>query len=217
MRVILLGAPGVGKGTQAKLIAEVYGIPQISTGDMLREAIASGSELGRRVKQVMQRGALVTDDIILDLVRERLEMPDCAPGFLFDGFPRTIVQAESLARASIIIDHVIEIIVPSEEIVKRLSGRRVHPASGRIYHVTYNPPQAEGIDDDTGEALIQRDDDKKETIMERLRVYKDETEPLVSFYKQLSDDVNTRIQYSSVDGTGSTEDIRSRIFALLTA
>lgn len=215
MRIILLGAPGAGKGTQAQLIAEAYGIPQISTGDMLREAIANGTELGRRVKQVLETGALVTDDIILDLVRERIEMPDCAPGFLFDGFPRTIAQAESLARESVIIDHVVEIIVPSNEIVRRLTGRRVHPASGRIYHVTYNPPQAEGIDDDTGEALIQRDDDKKETIMKRLRFYKDETEPLVSFYKQLADEASTRMKYSSVDGTGSTEDIQDRILSLL--
>jgi len=186
--MILLGAPGVGKGTQAKLVMDKYGIPQISTGDMLREAIKAGTALGEKVKAVLESGALVTDEIIIDLVKERITQPDCENGFLFDGFPRTIPQAQALVDENIAIDSVIEIKVPEEEIVKRLSGRRVHLDSGRIYHVLFDPPKVEGKDDETGEALIQRDDDTEETINERLKVYVEQTEPLVLFYQRLFDE-----------------------------
>ncbi|MGD8415669.1 MAG: adenylate kinase, partial [Pseudomonadales bacterium] len=168
MKIILLGPPGAGKGTQAKFICQAFDIPQISTGDMLRAAVGAGTELGKRVKAVMDSGALVSDDIIIDLVRERISEDDCSNGFLFDGFPRTIVQAEALVAARIDIEVVLEIQVPDEEIIRRMSGRRVHPASGRTYHVLYNPPEREGLDDETGEQLIQRDDDKEETVRERL-------------------------------------------------
>ena len=209
MRLILLGAPGVGKGTQAQFITEAYGIPQISTGDMLRQAIKDQTPLGLEVKGVMDRGELVTDDIIINLVKERLQQDDCQEGFLFDGFPRTIPQAEALKNAGIEIDHVIEITVPDEEIIKRLSGRRVHPGSGRTYHVLYHPPKTENIDDETGEALVQRDDDQEETIRDRLRVYLDQTEPLVAFYKSLA--AQTGAHYTMIDGQGTTNDIKSMV------
>ena len=209
MRLILLGAPGVGKGTQAQFITEAYGIPQISTGDMLRQAIAAETPLGLEVKGVMDRGELVTDEIIVNLVKERLAQPDCEKGFLFDGFPRTIPQAEAVEKAGIALDHVVEIQADEAEIIRRLSGRRVHPGSGRTYHTVYQPPQQEGIDDETGEALVQRDDDQEETVRERLRVYREQTAPLVSFYQNVA--ATTSVRYSAVDGTGSTDDIRVRI------
>ena len=215
MKMILLGAPGVGKGTQAKLVMDKYGIPQISTGDMLREAIKAGTALGEKVKAVLESGALVTDEIIIDLVKERITQPDCEKGFLFDGFPRTIPQAQALVDENIAIDSVIEIKVPEEEIVKRLSGRRVHLDSGRIYHVLFDPPKVEGKDDETGEALIQRDDDTEETINERLKVYVEQTEPLVVFYQRLSDESDSSLTYDAIDGLGSTEEISNKIFTIL--
>ena len=215
MKMILLGAPGVGKGTQAKLVMDKYGIPQISTGDMLREAIKAGTALGEKVKAVLESGALVTDEIIIDLVKERITQPDCENGFLFDGFPRTIPQAQALLDENIAIDSVIEIQVPEEEIVKRLSGRRVHLDSGRIYHVLFDPPKVEGKDDETGEALIQRDDDTEETINERLKVYVEQTEPLVLFYQRLSDESDSSLTYDAIDGLGSTEEISNKIFTIL--
>ncbi len=214
MKLILLGAPGVGKGTQAQYIIEKYGIPQISTGDMLREAVRAGSELGQRVKAVMDSGALVTDEIILDLVKDRISQDDCANGYLFDGFPRTIPQAQSLVDQNIEIDCVIEISVPDEEIVSRLSGRRMHPGSGRVYHVIHNPPQEENKDDVTGEPLIQRDDDKEATVKERLNVYREQTEPLVSFYKEMATR-SANLSYHSIDGLGDTDDIKDVIFDIL--
>ncbi len=215
MNVILLGPPGAGKGTQAQMIVSAYGIPQISTGDMLREAVAAGTALGQRVKAVMESGALVTDDIIIALVKERIAQPDCTGGFLFDGFPRTIPQAEALVEAGIQIDHIIEIQVPDEEIVMRLSGRRVHVDSGRIYHITFNPPAVEGKDDETGEPLIQRDDDREETVRERLRVYRDQTEPLVEFYQSLADNSPGSMQYNAISGVGDTETIQQSITSIL--
>ncbi len=215
MNVILLGPPGAGKGTQAQFIVSAYGVPQISTGDMLREAVAAGTELGKRVKSVMDSGALVTDDIIIDLVKERIAKPDCAKGFLFDGFPRTIPQAQALVDEGIHIDHVVEIQVPAEEIVSRLSGRRVHVASGRVYHVTYNPPKEEGKDDETWEPLIQRDDDKEETVRERLNVYSDQTAPLIEFYQALSKESDGKLSYDAVSGVGETEEIKNRIASAL--
>ena len=215
MKMILLGAPGVGKGTQAKYIVEKYGIPQISTGDMLREAIRDGTALGRKVKAVMDSGALVTDEIILDLVKERIAKDDCANGFLFDGFPRTIPQAESLVSQNIEIDYVIEINVPDEEIVSRLSGRRLHLESGRVYHVHNNRPKVEGVDDITGETLVQREDDKEETILERLNVYREQTEPLVSFYKEISQKQGSKLSYHKTDGSGNSDDIKNVIFGIL--
>ena len=215
MKMILLGAPGVGKGTQAKLVMDKYGIPQISTGDMLREAIKAGTALGEKVKAVLESGALVTDEIIIDLVKERITQPDCENGFLFDGFPRTIPQAQALVDENIAIDSVIEIKVPEEEIVNRLSGRRVHLDSGRIYHVLFDPPKVEGKDDETGEALIQRDDDTEETINERLKVYVEQTEPLVLFYQRLSDESDSSLTYDAIDGLGSTEEISNKIFTIL--
>ena len=215
MKIILLGAPGVGKGTQAQFITEKYGIPQISTGDMLREAVKAGSELGQRVKSVMDSGALVTDDIIIDLVKERILKPDCKNGFLFDGFPRTIPQAEAMLKEGIAIDWIIEIGVPDEEIVARLGGRRVHEGSGRVYHVIHNPPKIKGKDDVTGEPLVQRDDDKEETIRVRLEVYKKQTEPLVSFYKKLAAKGADNAKYVRINGVGSTESISAEILASL--
>lgn len=215
MRLILLGAPGVGKGTQAQFVVEKYGIPQISTGDMLRDAVREGSALGLKVKSVMDSGALVTDEIILDLVKDRISRDDCAKGFLFDGFPRTIPQAQALVEQNIDIDCVIEIAVPDEEIVARLSGRRVHQESGRVYHVIHNPPKSEGIDDVTGEPLVQRDDDKEETVLERLNVYKDQTEPLVAFYKSMSQAQDSHLTYHAIDGTGETEEVKAVIFDIL--
>ena len=213
MKLILLGAPGVGKGTQAKFIMEKYQIPQISTGDMLREAVRAGTELGEKVKAVMDSGALVTDEIIIDLVKARIQKDDCANGVLFDGFPRTIPQAQALEDQGIEIDRVIEITVLDEEILSRLSGRRVHEPSGRVYHITYNPPKREGFDDLTGEHLIQRDDDQEETIKERLIVYREQTAPLVDFYRQKSE--GSALEYHAVDGMGDTENTRDLILGIL--
>ncbi len=208
MRIILLGPPGAGKGTQAQFIKERLQIPQISTGDMLRVAVASGSELGQRVKAVMDSGALVSDDIIIDLVKERITQPDCANGFLFDGFPRTIPQAEAMQTAGVEIDAVVEIAVEDDELVKRITGRRVHPDSGRVYHIVYNPPQQPDKDDVTGEALIQREDDTEETVRERLAVYNEQTAPLIEFYSALT---ASGLQYVRVDGKGAVADIQQAI------
>lgn len=213
MRVILLGPPGAGKGTQAQSITEKYGIPQISTGDMLRAAVKAGSPLGLKVKEVMDTGGLVTDEIIIDLIKDRIQQDDCAKGFLFDGFPRTIPQAEALQAENIAIDHVLEIAVDDEEIVKRMSGRRVHEGSGRTYHVIYNPPKEEGKDDQTGEALVQRPDDTEDTVRNRLSVYHEQTKPLVDFYQGLADKSDTG--YSRIEGVGSVDDIREKVFAAL--
>ena len=210
MRIILLGPPGAGKGTQAQFICHQFGIPQISTGDMLRAAVAAGTPLGQQAKTVMESGGLVSDEIIIGLVKERLEAPDCAPGCLFDGFPRTIPQARAMVDEKIAIDHVLEIAVADDEIINRLSGRRVHPGSGRVYHVAYNPPQQEGLDDVTGEALIQREDDREETIRNRLSIYHDQTRPLVDFYRELEG-----VEYHSLDGVGEVDDIASLIMAAL--
>lgn len=210
MRIILLGGPGAGKGTQAGFIKEKYGIPQISTGDMLRAHVKAGSDLGVAAKKIMDEGGLVSDDIIMGMVQERIKEDDCANGYLFDGFPRTIPQAEALKEAGVPVDAVVEIDVADEEIIKRMSGRRVHLASGRTYHVVFNPPAEEGKDDVTGEDLIQRDDDKEETVKERLKVYHDQTEPLIDFYSKEADAGNCK--YVKIDGIGSVEDIRDAIF-----
>ncbi len=214
MRVILLGAPGAGKGTQARFITEKFGIPQISTGDMLRAAVKAESPLGLQVKEVMASGGLVSDEIIIGLIKERIAAADCASGFLFDGFPRTIPQAEALRDAGVDIDHVLEIAVEDAEIISRMSGRRVHPASGRTYHVQYNPPKVEGQDDETGEALIQREDDKEETVRKRLELYHAQTKPLVDFYQNLASATGTP-KYSCVAGVGSVEDITAKVLAAL--
>lgn len=214
MRVILLGAPGAGKGTQARFITEKFGIPQISTGDMLRAAVKAGTPLGLKVKDVMASGGLVSDDIIIDLIKERITQPDCANGFLFDGFPRTIPQAEAMKEAGVTIDNVIEIAVDDEEIVGRMAGRRVHPASGRVYHIQHNPPKVEGKDDVTGEDLIQREDDKEETVRHRLSVYHSQTKPLVDFYQKLAA-VEGTPKYTCVEGVGSVEQITAKVFAAL--
>lgn len=213
MRLILLGAPGAGKGTQAQFICEKYGIPQISTGDMLRAAVKAGTELGLQAKEVMDSGGLVSDDIIIGLVKERIAEADCANGFLFDGFPRTIPQAQAMVEAGVDIDHVVEIGVEDEEIVSRLSGRRVHPGSGRVYHVMHNPPKNSGIDDETGEALVQRDDDQEETVRKRLQVYHSQTSPLIDFYEHM--DGSGAPAYHRVEGVGSVEEIRDRVFSEL--
>jgi len=214
MRVILLGAPGAGKGTQARFITEKFGIPQISTGDMLRAAVKAGTPLGLQVKDVMDSGGLVSDEIIIALIKERLAEPDCANGFLFDGFPRTIPQAEALKAAGIKLDHVVEISVGDEEIVSRMSGRRVHPASGRVYHTEHNPPKVAGKDDVTGEELIQRKDDAEETVRHRLGVYHSQTKPLVDFYQQLAA-VEGTPKYSRIEGVGSVEEITAKVLAAL--
>tara|TARA_R110002072_G_scaffold43340_15_gene121845 strand:+ start:12418 stop:13065 length:648 start_codon:yes stop_codon:yes gene_type:complete len=205
MRLILLGAPGAGKGTQAKFICEKYGIPQISTGDMLRAAVKAKTELGLKAKQVMDAGGLVSDDIIIGLVKDRITQSDCARGFLFDGFPRTIPQAQAMVDADVTIDHVVEIAVDDEEIVARLSGRRVHPGSGRVYHVLFNKPINEGVDDVTGEPLVQRDDDTEETVRKRLKIYAEQTRPLVDFYRNMQGETAPR--YHRVEGVGSVDDI----------
>ena len=210
MRIILLGPPGAGKGTQAQFICQQFGIPQISTGDMLRAAVAAGTPLGQQAKTIMESGGLVSDEIIIGLVKERLEAPDCATGCLFDGFPRTIPQAKAMVDEHIAIDHVLEIAVADDEIINRLSGRRVHPGSGRVYHVEYNPPQQEGLDDVTGEALIQREDDREGTIRNRLSVYHEQTRPLVDFYRELKG-----VGYHSLDGVGEVDDIANLIMAAL--
>ncbi|MDR5866653.1 adenylate kinase [Halomonas koreensis] len=216
MRLILLGAPGAGKGTQAQFICERYGIPQISTGDMLRAAVKEGSELGLKVKEIMTTGGLVSDDIIIALVKERIAQPDCANGFLFDGFPRTIPQADAMKEAGVKLDHVLEIAVPDEEIVNRLAGRRVHPASGRVYHVDHNPPKEEGKDDVTGEPLIQRDDDSEATVRNRLSVYHDQTAPLVDYYQRWAqEEPEAAPAYHKVDGVGSVDDITNQVIAAL--
>lgn len=216
MRIILLGAPGAGKGTQAKLIMERFGIPQISTGDMLRAAVKEGSELGLQVKEIMASGGLVSDELIIALVKERISESDCQKGFLFDGFPRTIPQAQALVDAGVDIDHVLEIDVEDEEIVRRLSGRRVHPASGRIYHLTYNPPRKDNVDDETGESLVQREDDKEETVRKRLAVYHEQTKPLVDFYKKMSQEKGKKSPaYHQINGVGSVESIRDQLIEAL--
>jgi len=212
MRMILLGAPGAGKGTQAQFITEKFGIPQISTGDMLRAAVKAGTPLGIEAKKVMDAGGLVSDDIIIGLVKERIQEADCANGFLFDGFPRTIPQAEALVEAGVEIDAVVEIDVADEEIIQRMSGRRVHPASGRTYHIIHNPPKEEGKDDVTGEPLVQRDDDKEATVRHRLEVYESQTRPLVDFYQELAAK-GDKPKYVHVEGVGSLEAIRDNIFA----
>lgn len=216
MRLILIGPPGAGKGTQAAFIKGKFGIPQISTGDMLRAAVKAGTPLGLAAKEVMDKGQLVSDDIIIGLVKERLTQPDCANGFLFDGFPRTIPQAEALQAAGIPIDFVLEIAVPDEEIVTRMSGRRVDPVSGRTYHIKYNPPKVEGKDDISGDPLIQRDDDKEEVVLKRLSVYHAQTEALVKFYGDLaaSGDASAP-KYRSISGLGSIEEIKNRVFEAL--
>ncbi len=218
MRLILLGGPGAGKGTQAKFICEKFGIPQISTGDMLRAAVKEGTELGKEAKKYMDAGQLVPDDVIIGLVKERIKQPDCEKGFLFDGFPRTIPQAEAMKEAGVKIDYVVEISVPDEEIIKRMSGRRVHLPSGRTYHIIYNPPKVEGKDDVTGEPLVQRDDDKEEVVRERLKIYHEQTEPLVDYYKkwEASGDPNAP-KYIKIDGIGTVEEIKQRIFKALGA
>jgi len=213
MRIVLLGPPGAGKGTQAKFICETFGIPQISTGDMLRAAVSAGSELGKRVKAVMDSGALVSDDIIIELVKERIAQADCRNGFLFDGFPRTIPQAKAMDEANVSLDYVVEITVPDEQIVKRMSGRRVHPQSGRVYHVEFNPPREPGKDDVSGEPLIQRDDDKEETVRDRLEVYHRQTHPLVDFYQQKSRD--SALSFVAIDGVGEVQEIQQRILSAL--
>ena len=216
MRLILLGGPGAGKGTQAAYITQRYGIPQISTGDMLRAAVKAGTPLGVAAKKVMDRGDLVSDDIIIGLVKERIAQPDCAKGFLFDGFPRTIPQAEAMKTAGVPIDFVLEIDVPDEDIVLRMSGRRAHLASGRTYHVKFNPPKVAGKDDVTGEDLIQRDDDKEETVKKRLEVYKAQTRPLIDYYTQWGQSGDPRApKYRKVSGVGSVEEIRDRALAAL--
>ncbi len=216
MRIILLGAPGAGKGTQAQFIKEKYDIPQISTGDMLRAAVKAGTELGIQAKQKMDAGELVSDDIIIGIVKERVKEADCANGYLLDGFPRTIPQADAMRENNINVDYVVEIDVDHEEIVKRLSGRRVHPASGRVYHVTYNPPKEAGKDDVTGEPLIQRDDDKEDTIRRRLAVYVEQTKPLIEYYSDWAEkDADAAPEYVRVEGVGSVEDIRDAIFTEL--
>ncbi len=215
MKIILLGAPGVGKGTQAQFIVEKFGIPQISTGDMLREAIKAGTELGLKAKEVMDQGLLVTDEIIIGLVKDRIAQPDCKDGFLFDGFPRTIPQAEAMVNSGVDIDYVIEIKVPDAEIVERLSGRRVHVDSGRVYHIHHNPPKVEGKDDETGDDLVQRDDDQEETVQARLQVYREQTEPLVNFYQELSKQSGGSVVYAAIEGVGTTDDIKEKVLAVL--
>ncbi|RKZ88769.1 MAG: adenylate kinase [Candidatus Parabeggiatoa sp. nov. 1] len=216
MRLILLGGPGAGKGTQANLIKDKYGIPQISTGDMLRAAVKAGTPLGLAAKKIMDEGGLVSDDIIIGLVKDRIKEADCANGFLFDGFPRTIPQAEAMKEAGVSIDFVVEIAVDDEEIVKRMGGRRAHLASGRTYHVLYNPPKVEGKDDVTGEDLVQRDDDKEETVRKRLKVYHDQTEPLIAYYSKWADSGEANApKYAGIKGIGKVDEIRDAIFKAL--
>lgn len=215
MRLVLLGCPGAGKGTQAQLIQEKYQIPHISTGDTLRNAIQQATELGKQVKTIVESGHLVPDDIVIQLVQERIKNPDCSKGFLLDGFPRTVAQAEALQKITP-IDYVIDIDVPEEEIVKRLSGRRVHPASGRVYHISFTPPKNEGKDDITGEALIQRPDDSEETVRKRLTVYQTQTSPLREFYQSSKDTAGVnRPHYVKINGKGLMEDIKNQIFTIL--
>jgi len=216
MRLILLGAPGAGKGTQAAFICQKYGIPQISTGDMLRAAVKAGTPLGLAAKKVMDAGSLVSDDIIIGLVKERIAQPDCAKGFLFDGFPRTIPQAEAMKDAGVKLDLVLEIDVPDEAIIERMSGRRVHAASGRTYHVKYNPPKADGKDDVTGEDLIQRQDDEEATVRKRLQVYQDQTRPLVDYYSRWAASGDSQApRYARISGLGTVEEITARALQAL--
>jgi len=216
MKLILLGAPGAGKGTQAAFITEKFGIPQISTGDMLRAAVKAGTPLGVEAKKVMDSGGLVSDDIILGLIAERLKQPDCAKGFLFDGFPRTLPQAEALRNQGVQLDYVLEIDVPDDEIIRRMSGRRVHTGSGRTYHVVFNPPKVEGKDDVTGEALIQRDDDKEETVRKRLAVYHSQTHPLIEYYgKWSASGAPGAPKHRKVSGIGALDSIKAAVFAAL--
>ena len=216
MRLILLGAPGAGKGTQATFICQKYGIPQISTGDMLRAAVKAGTPLGLQAKAVMESGALVSDDLIINLVKERIAQPDCANGFLFDGFPRTIPQADAMKSAGVKLDYVLEIDVPFDAIVERMSGRRSHPASGRTYHVKFNPPKVEGQDDQTGEPLIQRDDDKEETVKKRLEVYSAQTRPLVDYYSSWARaEPAAAPKYRAISGMGTVDEITARAFEAL--
>jgi adenylate kinase len=216
MRLILLGAPGAGKGTQAAFICQRYGIPQISTGDMLRAAVKAGTPLGVAAKQVMDAGGLVSDDLIIALVKDRIAQPDCANGFLFDGFPRTIPQADAMKAAGVKLDLVLEIDVPDDAIIERMSGRRVHPASGRSYHVRFNPPKTAGVDDVTGEPLIQRDDDREETVRKRLQVYQQQTRPLVDYYSRWAATGDTQApRYARINGTGTVEEITTRALAAL--
>ncbi len=216
MRVILLGGPGAGKGTQANFIKDKYGIPQISTGDMLRAAVKAGTALGMEAKGYMDSGGLVPDEVIIGLVKERIQEPDCEKGFLFDGFPRTIPQADAMKEAGVPIEAVVDIDVPDEEIIKRMSGRRAHLASGRTYHIVYNPPKEEGKDDLTGEPLVQRDDDKEETVKKRLDVYHDQTEPLIDYYKKWEATGEAAApKYCHINGVGSLEDITQQIFTAL--
>jgi adenylate kinase len=216
MRLILLGAPGAGKGTQATFICQRYGIPQISTGDMLRAAVKAGTPLGLQAKDIMASGGLVSDDLIINLVKERIAQADCANGFLFDGFPRTIPQADAMKAAGVKLDHVLEIDVPFDAIIERMSGRRSHPASGRTYHVVFNPPKVAGQDDVSGEPLIQREDDKEETVKKRLDVYSTQTRPLVNYYSQWAKaEPNIAPQYRAISGTGTVEQITSRALKAL--
>ncbi|APV50112.1 adenylate kinase [Betaproteobacteria bacterium GR16-43] len=216
MRLILLGGPGAGKGTQATFICQRYSIPQISTGDMLRAAVKAGTPLGVAAKAVMDRGDLVSDDIIIGLVKERIQQPDCKPGFLFDGFPRTIPQAEAMKTSGVDLDHVVEVYVPDATIIERMSGRRCHLPSGRTYHIKFNPPKIAGKDDVTGEDLVQRKDDEETTVRNRLDVYHQQTEPLVGYYKQWGTTGDKRApKYHRIDGIGSVEDVRDRVFGAL--
>ncbi len=215
MKLILLGPPGAGKGTQAAFLCKHFAIPQISTGDMLRAAVKAGTPLGIEAKKVMDSGALVSDDIIIGLVKERITQADCANGFLFDGFPRTLAQAEAMKTANVKIDYVLEIEVPFDSIIERMSGRRAHLPSGRTYHVTFNPPKVAGVDDVTGEPLVQRDDDKQETVTKRLSVYSDQTRPLVAYYSAWATNDPQAPSYRKIDGMGAVEDITSRALAAL--
>lgn len=215
MKIILLGPPGAGKGTQANVITRKFNIPQISTGDMLRAAVSAGTELGKQAKQIMDEGGLVSDDIILGLVKQRITEDDCKNGYLFDGFPRTIAQAEGMLSASIEVEYVVEIQVDDEAIIRRMSGRRVHLDSGRTYHVEFNPPKQEGIDDVTGEPLIQRDDDKEDTVRKRLTVYHEQTSPLIDFYTIMSNKDDANLNYISVDGMKDVGEVSAAILSLL--
>ncbi|MGD9970349.1 MAG: adenylate kinase [Sulfuricurvum sp.] len=214
MKIILLGAPGAGKGTQAQFLTKAFDIPQISTGDMLRAAIKAGTELGKLAKSFMDSGKLVTDEIIIGLVKERITQEDCKNGFLLDGFPRTVPQADALKEAGVAIDAVIEIDVPDSVIVERMSGRRAHLASGRTYHIVYNPPKVEGKDDETGEDLVQRDDDKAEVVLDRLRVYHEQTAPLIGYYKGISETDET-VKYMTIDGTQPIDSVEKEILSRL--
>ena len=215
MRLILLGPPGAGKGTQAAFITQHYGIPQISTGDMLRAAVKAGTPLGIEAKKIMDAGGLVSDNLIIGLVQDRLKQDDCKNGYLFDGFPRTIPQADALKQANVALDFVVEIAVPEQDIIERMSGRRVHPASGRSYHIRFNPPKVAERDDQTGEPLVQRDDDKEETVRHRLTVYQNQTRPLVDYYSSWAKEQASAPKYRKVEGVGSVDDIKNKIFQAL--